>query len=215
MRRASRSSNLARRISDWHRFAVQRQVSFFRRIEIRKCEQWQSLLVVVRRNHRLEGLGAANANFIVLFELGRRRIFMPTAVVLDQRSIHPIEIAAPRDCCRDCDRVTYLHALRLGIGCHRKTSNCPRETGRRIWWQRLYFKRHRVTVDRDLATFTELRKWVREKWIRKRIVEIEGRPRAWRVSSSWNDYLGLCFYGPDLNFPARAAAIAVLNVTIS
>ena len=109
--------------SDCHRFAVQRHILFFRRVEIRKCEHRQTLLVLVRRNHRLEGLCAADANFIVLFELGRRRIFMPAAVILEQRRIHPIEIAAPRDCCCDCDWITYLHALRLGIGCHGKASN--------------------------------------------------------------------------------------------
>src|SRR6266480_2047805 len=159
--------------SDCRRFAVQRHILFFRRIEIRKCEHWQTLLILVRRNDHLESLCAADTNFIVLFELGRRRIFMPAAVILEERRIHPIEIAASRDCCCDCDRITYLHALRLGIGCHGKASNRSRETRRRIWWQRFYFKRHRVTADLDVATFAELRKWIREKGIRKGIVEIE------------------------------------------
>src|SRR6476659_7182156 len=146
---------------------------FLCRFEIRKREHRQILLILVRRNHRLEGLCATNANFIVLFELGRRRIFMPAPIVLEQRSIHPIEIAATRDCCCYCDRITYLHALRLGIGCHGKTSNRSREAGRRIWWERFYFKRHRVTADLNDTTSTELRKWIREKRIRKRIVLIE------------------------------------------
>src|SRR4029077_8417684 len=159
--------------SDCHRFAAQRHILFFCRVEIRKREHWQILLVLVRRNHRLEGLCAANANFIVLFELGRRRIFVPAPIVLEQWSIHPIEIAAARDSCCDCDWITYLHALRLGVGCHGKASNRSGETGRRIWWQRFYFKRHRVTADLDVAAFADLCKWVREKWIRKRIIEIE------------------------------------------
>src|SRR5437763_16845886 len=80
-------------------------------------------LVLVRRDHHLETLCAADTNFIVLFELGRWRIFMPAAVILEQRRIHPIEIAAPGDCCCDCDRITYLHALRLGVGCHGEAAN--------------------------------------------------------------------------------------------
>src|SRR6266702_4404528 len=63
--------------------------------------------------------------------------------------------------------------------------------------------RYRVTADLDVATFTELCKWVREKRIRKRIVEIEqieGRTRTRRVSPSRNNHLRLCFDGPDFKF---------------
>src|SRR5262249_45551493 len=149
---------------DCHRLAVKRYILFFRRIEIRKCKQWQILLLLVRRNYHFESLCAADPNFIVLLELRRRRIFVPTVLILEQRRIYPIEIAASGDCCCDCDRITYLHALRLGIGRHGKASNRSGETWRRIWWQRFYLKRHRVTRYLNVATFAEPSKWIGEEW---------------------------------------------------
>ena len=68
---------------------------FLDRIEIRKCEQRQSLLFLVRRKHRLESFRAADADLVVLFELGRRRIFVPTTLILYRWRIDAIEVAAP------------------------------------------------------------------------------------------------------------------------
>src|ERR1041385_801284 len=189
---------------DWSLFTAQRHILLFRRIEIGKCEQRQVLLVLVRRNYHLESFRSADTNFVILLELGRRWIFMPAAVIFEQRCIHPIEIAATRNRCCDRDRITYFHALRLGIACHGEASNCSRETRRGIWRQRFYFERYRFTGNLDFAAFAKLSKWVREKRIGKRIVEIEKierRTRTRRISSSGNDHLSLCFDRSDFKFP--------------
>src|SRR5947208_4106130 len=129
---------------------------------------------------------------------------MPAAFILDHGCIHAIEIAAPCNCRCDSDRIAHLHALRLRVSYHGKTSNCSRETRRRVRWQRLHLERYGLAADLYVPTFAELGKWIREKRIRKWIIlieQIERRTGTGGVPSSRNDDLGFRFDRSDFKFP--------------
>ena len=48
---------------------------------------------------------AAQAGFIVLFELGRRRVLMPAFLILQRRRIDPVEISPAGNSGVDRDRI--------------------------------------------------------------------------------------------------------------
>src|SRR4030095_1543764 len=99
--------------------------------------------------------------------------------------IDAVKISAARNGSRDGDGITYLHGLGFCIGGHCEISNCARKTGRRIWRQWLYLKRHRLALDLQLTAFAKLSKRIGEERIGEGVILIEQierrtRARAWR-----------------------------------
>ena len=159
--------------SDRNRLAPQRHVLFLRRIEVRKCEHWQRLLFLVWRQHRLECFCSADANFIILLELGRWRIFVPAALVFHNRGIDAIKVAAARYAGCDGDRVAYLNTLGLRIHCHRKIPNRTGKTRRCIRRQWLYVELHRLAPNLYVASLANLSKRIAKERIRERVIQIK------------------------------------------
>src|SRR6266567_5061051 len=110
--------------SDSDRFAPQRHILLFRWIEIRECENRQSLLLFVGRKHRLESFCATGTHFVVLLELRGGWIFVPTAFVFNHWRIDAVEIPSARDRTCDGDGIAHLHAFWVCIRCHCKIPNC-------------------------------------------------------------------------------------------
>src|SRR5207237_570334 len=80
------------------------------------------LFPFIGRKHHFESFCAADADLVILLELGGRRIFVPTVLVLYCRSIDAIEIAAPGYCRCNGNWIAHLHAFWFCLSRHREVS---------------------------------------------------------------------------------------------
>src|SRR5205823_3367415 len=155
------------------RIAAQRYILLFGWIEIRKCEKGNGLLLFIRREDHFESLRAADSNLVIILELGRRRIFMPTAVIFHGRRINTIEITPSGNYRCDSNRIAYLHTLWLRFCRHCEIPDRTRKARRSVWWQRFDLECHGFTVDLNLAPLAELAEWFGKKRVGEWVVEIK------------------------------------------
>ena len=97
---------------------------------------------------------------------------MPASLILKDRRIDAIEIAAPGDCRCYGNRVAGLHIFWLGVCRHREISDRAGEARRRIRGQRFHLEGCGFTFHVNLAPLG-LTKWVCKERIGEGIIQVE------------------------------------------
>src|ERR1700731_383655 len=109
-------------------------------------------------------------------------MLVPSTLVVDDRCVDTIEIAAPADCRSYRDRIAHLHTLRIRFGRQREIAHRPGKIRRRVRRQRFHLERGRFASQRDSLRLEqcEIAKKRIVKWID--IKEIEWRAAPWSIS---------------------------------
>src|ERR1043166_9933269 len=106
---------------DW--IPAQSYILTLDRIEIGKKLARNLLFALIRTDHGLECFRAAASDIVVLFEIGRGRILVPSVLLFEGRSRYAIEIPAPGNFCGDGNRIAHLHGFRVSVGGHREIAD--------------------------------------------------------------------------------------------
>src|SRR5438270_1116834 len=88
------------------RFSAERYVLFFPRIEKRKELRRYFVFALVCAQDRFECLRSADADIVVLLEIGRGWILVPSFFIFQGWCRHPVKITAAGNCCCHGDWVT-------------------------------------------------------------------------------------------------------------